>query len=89
MNISIDPKKTHKKESKETRDRRPCSNIQSPLSNKLTEKWFSSYKVKEKIDPDAFIVIRNGKEYMVNKAYIKKDFSIEDSKEVKEEVSYK
>jgi len=46
-----------------------------PLSQKFKEKWYQGFTVKEKALPDAYIVSKNGKEYRVNKAHIKKDTS--------------
>ncbi|KAI5150472.1 hypothetical protein ENBRE01_1516 [Enteropsectra breve] len=46
-----------------------------PLSEKLKEKWHTGYKIINKVDPDAYIVIKDGKEYRINKAHIKKDHS--------------
>lgn len=50
-----------------------------PLSNKLAEKWHSGYRISGKIEPDAYLVVKEGKEFRVNKAHIKKDFSYQAS----------
>ena len=59
-----------------------------PLSEKLKEKWHRGYEIIRKVDPDAYIVEKNGKEYRVNKAHVKKDFASQASNP-REEVSYK
>ena len=59
-----------------------------PLSKKLKEKWYNGYLIIRKIDPDAYIVSKDGKEYRVNKAHVKKDFASQVSNHG-EEVSYK
>ena len=46
-----------------------------PLKGKLKEKWHEGFKITRKVDPDAYIVRKNFKEYRVNKKHIKKDLS--------------
>ncbi|KAI5152581.1 hypothetical protein ENBRE01_2934, partial [Enteropsectra breve] len=46
-----------------------------PLSQKLKEKWHSGYKVIKIVEPDAYIVLKEGKEFRINKSHIKRDYS--------------
>lgn len=43
-----------------------------PRSQKFKDKWYQGFTVKGKVLPDAYIFSKNGKDYRVNKAHIKK-----------------
>jgi hypothetical protein len=55
--------------------------FKEPLKEKLKEKWVCGYTIKSKILPDAYLVTKDGKDYRVNKAHVKKDNSVRDPKE--------
>ncbi|KAI4293341.1 hypothetical protein PAPHI01_2615 [Pancytospora philotis] len=43
--------------------------------DKFMNEWFIGYVVTEKLDPDAYIVMKDGKSYRLNKSHLKRDFS--------------
>ena len=45
------------------------------LSNKIKEIWHPGYCIKEKILPDAYLVVKDNRSYCLNKAHVKKDWA--------------
>jgi hypothetical protein len=46
-----------------------------PLSEKFKAKWQEGYQIKKFEHPDAYIVVKDGKEYRVNKSHVKRNKS--------------